>query len=288
MILAAITAVLLTASIPFLGVIFTSSIGAAYLADNRWKQFAVIALAGFSLLAFLQFFTAEMVLDGIVAMVGLGLFIRLHRQGRSVETALSVTSLGMAVYAGLRTVLFKTAFLAQIAQTQDQALELMKSLMPQATMSVDAEMQLKTAIDLMADLYTASWVMQIVPALYLGGLILRKKGVLQWNHAATRFPFEMIYLVIAGLVAVLIPALRLYGLNLLLMLSPLFVIQGVAVIEHFLGRYLRRSIVLTTVLIIVGILNGFVVMVASIGLFDVWFNFRKITDREESHENNPD
>jgi uncharacterized protein YybS (DUF2232 family) len=72
------------------------------------------------------------------------------------------------------------------------------------------------------------------------------------------------------------------------MLSPLFVIQGVAVIEHFLGRYLRRSIVLTTVLIIVGILNGFVVMVASIGLFDVWFNFRKITDREESHENNPD
>lgn len=288
MILAAITAVLLTASIPFLGVIFTSSIGAAYLVDNRWKQFAVVAMAGFSLLAFLQFFTAEMVLDGIVALGALVLFIRLHRHGRSVEIAMSVTSLIMAIYAGVRTVLFKATFLAQIAQTQDQALELMKSLMPQATMGVEAELQLKTALDLMADLYTASWVMQIVPALYLGALIMRKKGVLQWKHAATQFPFELIYLVIAGLVAVLIPALRLYGLNLLLMLSPLFVIQGVAVIEHFLGRFLRRSMVLTTVLIIVGIFNGFLLMVASIGLFDVWFNFRKITDREESHENNSD
>ncbi len=288
MVIIAVLAAILTAFFPFVGVIFTSSLGAKYLNEDGWKSFAGIMLAGCILLFAFQVITAEMLLSALFSMTGLLLFLQLCRKGFKAEIALSLVALLEAAYALVRTLLFKSAFQQSILDAETSAQDMLLSLMPQQAITPQMNEQIATMTNLMMDLFTATWMIQTMIAIYLAALILRKKGLISWDHARTRFPFETTYVVIAGMVGALVPALRIYGINLLIMIGSLFLIQGIAVIDFVAGAVLRRMRWLTTVLIFIGLLNGFFLFVAAIGLFDVWFNFRKITDREESHENYSD
>jgi len=76
------------------------------------------------------------------------------------------------------------------------------------------------------------------------------------------------------------------SLNGLLIVAPLYLIQGVAVLDFFWGKFLARTVILRFFLMIALMLNPYMmIMVTFTGLFDVWFNFRKIYTKEDLDEN---
>lgn len=130
--------------------------------------------------------------------------------------------------------------------------------------------------------YVGIWVATIVIAVYIGSLIISKKASFTWVHKTLRLPFFLVYLLIASLGLLLIPAYSVIGINILIMLVPLFLIQGSSILDFFWGNYFKRSKFLMILLIIAIVLNYFILLlVALIGLIDIWFNIRKLKTMEE-------
>jgi uncharacterized protein YybS (DUF2232 family) len=65
------------------------------------------------------------------------------------------------------------------------------------------------------------------------------------------------------------------------MIAPLFLIQGISNLDFYWGDFFKRSKILLFLLVVSMVFNYFIlILVALIGLTDIWFNFRKI-DMEE-------
>jgi uncharacterized protein YybS (DUF2232 family) len=83
----------------------------------------------------------------------------------------------------------------------------------------------------------------------------------------------------------LYPATRVIGTNLLICMSMLYLIQGTAVLSFVWGGFFAKARLLRTMLIMAIILNyPVMILIALIGVLDAWFNFRKLTFKEEIHE----
>jgi len=130
------------------------------------------------------------------------------------------------------------------------------------------------------------WIAGIVVASYLGALILSKRAGSNWKHKEIRLPFFLIYFLIIVLVLVLLPKTKVAGLNGILMVAPLFLIQGISILDFYWGNFFSKSKFLLYLLIFAMALNfPLLVLVSLVGMFDIWFNFRKIKITEDVHEN---
>ncbi len=140
--------------------------------------------------------------------------------------------------------------------------------------------------ELFTKYYVGFWVFTIVFAIYIGSLFLSKKGILKWEHRKIRMPFYLIYILITALAGFLLPTTHIYGINALIMIAPLFFIQGISIMDFYWGDFFKKSKLLLFLLIFSMVFNYFIlILVALIGLTDIWFNFRKI-DMEEIDGNN--
>jgi uncharacterized protein YybS (DUF2232 family) len=102
-----------------------------------------------------------------------------------------------------------------------------------------------------------------------------------------RFPYAVVYGFIASLGLSLYPVTRLYGINLLVCMSMIYLIQGTSVLSFAWGDFFQRAKLLRAFLIMAIILNyPILVLIALTGVMDVWFDFRKLTLVEEKHESN--
>jgi len=130
------------------------------------------------------------------------------------------------------------------------------------------------------------WSAGIVIASYLGALILSKRRGSSWKHNRIRLPFFLIYFLIFVLVLVLLPKTKVVGLNGILLVAPLFLIQGISILDFYWGNFFSKSKFLLYLLIFAMALNfPLLILVSLVGLFDIWFNFRKINVTEDLHEN---
>ena len=90
-------------------------------------------------------------------------------------------------------------------------------------------------------------------------------------------PEPMIWLLIfAGfLVFFFDGALRLFALNLLVILLPVYFLQGLAVVDSFFQRKALSPIFRTVGYVLVILVNPLPLLVTCIGVFDLWVDFRK-------------
>ncbi len=75
------------------------------------------------------------------------------------------------------------------------------------------------------------------------------------------------------------------GLNILLISSFLFLLQGLCIVEYWFSKYNFSPIMKGIFLFFMFLFQIIFVVIALLGLFDTWFDFRKL-NKEESDESN--
>lgn len=79
----------------------------------------------------------------------------------------------------------------------------------------------------------ALWSIGMILAVYFGTVLLTRQRELLWNHKFLKLPSKMVYFLIAVLFLTALPQTHETGLNLLLSLAPLYLAQGVAILDFF-------------------------------------------------------
>jgi hypothetical protein len=135
-------------------------------------------------------------------------------------------------------------------------------------------------------------VMQVVyPAAYIIGaafIVLANAGLLRlyllrrdpgWLEVGefeeVRWSFALAILFVLAGVAVLSPPLRPAAYNVLLVLAFFFGLQGLAVVGYYTQRLAAPPLLRAAVLVLVLVNPWAPQILALVGLFDIWFDFRK-------------
>jgi uncharacterized protein YybS (DUF2232 family) len=110
----------------------------------------------------------------------------------------------------------------------------------------------------------------------------RDPGWLEGGEFETlRLPLVLSVTLVGCGAAVLAPALRPLSYNVLLVLGFLFVLQGVAVVSFYARRLAAPPLLRAAVLLLVLVNPWAPQVLALLGLFDLWFDFRKYAEVEE-------
>lgn len=244
---------------------------------------------GFVILLFL--FKVMDIISFMDLLIGVGLtsalyLWSLHRTLNFINALTSVFFLNI-IYAILRLIIFGKYHTEIIVEV----IENYKEFITQSFQNNDEQLTLaleftKIFQEIFTKYYVGIWVFTIVFAIYIGSLILSKRGSLKWEHRKIQMPFYLIYILIAALAGFLLPSSHTSGINALIMIAPLFLIQGISILDFYWGDFFKKSKFLLFLLIFSMVFNYFIlILVALIGLTDIWFNFRKI-DMEEIDGNN--
>ncbi|MBN1327740.1 MAG: DUF2232 domain-containing protein [Candidatus Cloacimonetes bacterium] len=276
MLLIVVIAGILSALSPFLGLIFIFAAGGKYQ-ELKSGSFLVMFLAVMIL------FRISGILDNLTMIdliIGVGItgwffFKILFRTSDYQRALLGISGLNFA-YAILRQNLFKTHFIRQIdiaiAQYQEILIGNGETNNGQITLEI-----LDQAKNIYVNYFPGLWCFTIIIAAYLGALLFSRKTSAKWEHKRTRMPFFLVYLLITALIFYVFVQTRQAGVNVLLMLAPLFLIQGISILFHYWGNFFTKSRFLLYLLIVAVMLNPYLLLlIILMGMFDIWFNFRKI------------
>ncbi len=233
---------------------------------------------------------------GVMA-VALVWFLRTTRRwDRAVALALLVmivaTLLGLGGYALLQgkgpIVLAGEIINAEIAQ----ASAFMNSMFADsAATSADAR-ELKLAVEGMADFMRQVYpgMVILVSGLLLLGLtaLLKLVGRNRYQipgppFAEWKAPEQLVWILIASgfMVALLTGMTRTVALNLLVVLLPVYFVQGLAVIDCFFRRKALSPALRILGYMLVTLVNPLPMFVTGIGVFDLWIDFRKPREQKD-------
>jgi predicted membrane protein DUF2232 len=288
-ILIACLSTIIAAFSPFWGLIFIFTLGAKYQQEKLFQKFY-----GIFLLTAVALFLGKAIdvisLTDIVIGVALTSYIYfrlLQRKYDYLSTIISVFLLNV-VYGIIRYFLFS----AKIQQNISFLAEEFKKLSTE--MPVENQSMAQSFTELIeitkyviTNFYPGIWVLTLVLAVYIGSLFLSTRLKHKWQHKLVRLPYETVYPIMICLVAFLFKTTRIIGINGLLMILPLFLIQGLSILDFYWGDHIRKVKILMVLLVLAMVFNPYIVaIIAVLGLTDIWFNFRKIRIREEINENN--
>lgn len=195
---------------------------------------------------------------------------------------LLIFTAGIIVYSTVSGLNLQQLITAEISSSLKQALDLYEK---GGVKGEDLELMkrsMSTAADLLKRLYPA-----LVTALFVGiagcNLVLIKKTIAKTavnitigDFSTFRNPDLLVWILIAAGSALLLPISQVAtpALNILLVVTLLYFFQGMAVVSAFISRNSAATIlrvILYTLLIIQPYL---LVLIAGIGLFDLWVDFR--------------
>ncbi|MBC8209339.1 MAG: DUF2232 domain-containing protein [Desulfobulbaceae bacterium] len=178
-----------------------------------------------------------------------------------------------------------TLYLASLDQGFDEILDQYKSTgnMPQETLYLLEQTfaQFKYWLPrLMPSLLASITLFVAWLVMILGNQLLsRGSGVGPWpNYKYWQLPDRLVWLVISGALLALIPieSFRTTGLNILVVASVIYCFQGLAVVL-FLFQKWKVPVMMRMVLITIIVLQSLgTVVLAGVGLADVWLDLRKM------------
>lgn len=111
--------------------------------------------------------------------------------------------------------------------------------------------------------------------------IARLEKLNQW-----RAPEKLVWLaIIFGLLLIFpVQALKITGLNLIIVLMPIYFFQGIAIVSYFFEKK-RFPVVLKFFLYsILAIQQILLLLIMGLGFFDTWINFRRLDTMEDSEQ----
>lgn len=243
-----------------------------------------LGLAGASsaLLYLLQF--------GVMAF-GLVWFLRHSRRwDHAVAFALiaviAASLLGLFGYAALQGQGPVSVANQLIGQEIDQTAEFMNRMFAEsAATSAEAD-RLAQAVEQMAEFMRRVYpgMVVLVSGLLLLGMTGLLKAASQDRYripgppfAAWKAPEPLVWVLIAGGFTVVLTsgALQTVAMNLLVVLLPVYFLQGLAVIDHFFRRKAVAPVLRVIGFLLATLVNPLPMFVTGIGVFDLWFDFRK-------------
>ncbi|MBN1948810.1 MAG: DUF2232 domain-containing protein [Candidatus Cloacimonetes bacterium] len=283
--------VLISLISPFWGLIFIMTVGVKYQYQPyriRFYTAMIFVLLLFLLGRIINIISFSDILVGVI----LSAFVFFMVFSRTLEYLRAILTAGFInlVYSALRQAAFGKLFLENINQIFDLYLEtLRETTADNINRLAFIQEAVESVRDIITNFFPGIWVFTIIVALYLGALLLSRRSQMKWKHKYIRLPFFLIYLLLPVLVLMLFPATRIAGFNGALMLLPVFLIQGISLIDFYWGAYFHRTRLLLIVFVLALVFNPYLVLLLTLfGLFDIWFDFRKINKREEIDENHPD
>jgi len=119
-------------------------------------------------------------------------------------------------------------------------------------------------------------VLQLVTVGLLA-LLARPKTLPGPSLARWRSPELLVWALIAALFAVLFASgtLQTVAINVLIIILPVYFLQGLAVVEHFLARTRLSTPLRAFSYLMLLLVNPLPVIVTGVGVFDLWADFRK-------------
>jgi uncharacterized protein YybS (DUF2232 family) len=140
----------------------------------------------------------------------------------------------------------------------------------------------------MAVVYPAAYIIMAALMVLANAVLLRwylarrDPGWLEGGEfEGLRWPLALaVVFVLAGL-SVAVPPLRPAGYNVLLVLAFFFILQGLAVVAFYANRLAGPPVLRAAVLILVLVNPWAPQILALLGLFDIWFDFRKWAEPPE-------
>jgi uncharacterized protein YybS (DUF2232 family) len=164
----------------------------------------------------------------------------------------------------------------------------MRASMPPEQVEAFSE-QVATTYDAMRVIYPAAYIISVAVIVLLNASLLRlylKRRDPGWLDAGefegVRWPFVLAVAFVAMGLAVLSPLLRPAAYNGLLILAFFFGLQGLAVVSFYAQRLAAPPLLRAAVLVLVLINPWAPQILALIGLFDIWFDFRKWAEPPEA------
>jgi uncharacterized protein YybS (DUF2232 family) len=167
-------------------------------------------------------------------------------------------------------------------------LEGMRASMPPEQVDAFVE-QAATAYDAMLVVYPAAYIISVAVIVLLNASLLRlylRRRDPGWLDAGefegVRWPFVLAVAFVGLGLAVLSPLLRPAAYNGLLIVAFFFGLQGLAVVCFYAQRLAAPPLLRAAVLVLVLINPWAPQILALIGLFDIWFDFRKWAEPPEA------
>ncbi len=250
----------------------------------------IIALVSFSVIiiavAFFEHDSAVW-LNACDALIGVGLgsvlFILILKQRMDINKALALVLVYEIGYCFFRNWIFAPT-LASLYQQMAPMYETYLKRIPAFKLNQDTITWIQ---QFMLRYQSAIWGSIQLAGIFFGFLLFNKTSLMKLPVRLIKLPYALVFLMIAAMGLSLYPVTRIWGINLLICMSIIYLIQGTAVLSFAWGDFFSKARLLRTFLIMAIILNyPILILIALIGLLDVWFDFRKITLMEEKHESN--
>lgn len=139
----------------------------------------------------------------------------------------------------------------------------------------------------LSSVLVASWLNVLVSGRFCR---LRRLPLPPWGEwSRWKAPEHLVWVVIACGAVLLLPVdswVKILGLNVLIVLGTVYLFQGLAVISFYFERW-KLPKILRAILYAIFLLQQFVTFgVILMGLFDMWFDFRRLT-RKSAEEQSP-
>jgi len=292
LILTALLAVLISQLSPFLGLIFLIASGGRNIIINFSSRyvFFIFFSSIVILTALLGIFPADVVryCDVLIGVgVGAFIFLMFMMTTTKYETSILAFSGFTIIYAFVRSQVFGNVLL----QSYDLFAKMNPALLPFGKNLSSEQLAMfkyvvKVGRNMVENYNIAIWTVGMIVAAYVGSVLLTRSRAMVWEHKFLKFPHALVYPVIVTMIMVIIPETKILGFNLMISILPLYLIQGIALIDFFWGVPLAKAPILRFLLILVILLNyPILLLLIIVGLLDTWFNFRKIEIREENDEN---
>jgi len=292
LIICAAVAGLLAGYSPFLALIFILAYGGKYHASHKYVFYLVFL--GISL-GFVYLVRGSIQIENFVfdpkflyqlpssdvifgTLMPAYLFGEFRRRGKSYLNSILMILPGFILYTLIRNYYFGEIEYVSFSQ-------IIASTVSDMADTETTRILFTDSLDLYRKLSIGIWSAVASISIYVGVLLHSHRNSEKWDHRKVRLPFYIIYGVILALVLVAFPNTRYAGFNLALMLVPIYAMQGYSLLHYYLGKFFSRNRFITGMLILVSALNGQILLLISfVGLFDTWFDFRKLNNTEEINE----
>jgi uncharacterized protein YybS (DUF2232 family) len=278
----------------FAGVLTPSPISLAVIRrgfPGAWAVAGCAALAGSIILYLLEM---RGNIPYLVALIGMGIVMGYgFRRQWSTEKIVGLSSLfviGMAcLFAVLAFVETKGEMVRLIEQDLRDAISVtLKQLGVSSVENSEVENNLLESVPLVVRIIPGVLVSCAVGISWLNMLIARRycraatAGMCVFERLTLwKTPEFLVWFVIAGGLMVLLPVgdLKLPGINLLIVMGTLYFFQGFAIVAFYFERWKMPLFVKGFIYAVLFLQQFASVIVAALGLFDVWFDFRKVVKK---------
>ncbi|SPF42649.1 conserved membrane hypothetical protein [Syntrophobacter sp. SbD1] len=232
----------------------------------------------------------------LVALIGMGALMGFGiRSGWSTQKTVGLASLFIIGVAGLFLILALTESKGELVQLIEQDMRggisaAMEQLGSSSIETKELESKLLETVPLIVGILPGMFISCTVGMCWLNLLISRRychtaAGVpcVAEKLALWKSPEFFVWFVIAGGLMLILPEddLKLAGLNLIIVVGTAYFLQGLAIVSFYFERWKLPFFVKGFVLAILFLQQFASMATAVLGLFDVWFDFRKLAKKPE-------